>query len=235
MSTVQQIIDGGIVKCAAARPESFESPAEFVSEVGLALRTVFQTLARENPYLLGQVVQVTYSGGIGGWQRPNNSLRVIRVVADVTTTRVAVPALAAGAEINVVPFDDQDCAEGLPSLTEFGQVMIPTGQTVDPSGGTLTVYYVKAPTMPTAASDNVDPLFPSVFDDYLMWAVAAYAAQKDQRVEDMSLCYSKMGAILNQMIDWARAQVYELVQRHPMVTPPLTNTAGGRQQPLAGS
>jgi hypothetical protein len=232
MSTVQQIIDGGFAKSAAARPESFESPAELVSEVGMALRAVFQVLAQKNPYLIGVSVSVPF-GGAGGWPRPVDCLCVLVVQANLGT--ISAPTMAVGAEIMVVPFDDQAFCAGMPSLTELGQSFIPTGQAIDPTGGTLQVVYARAPIIPAQALDAVDPFFPPQFDDYLKYDLAAYLAAKDSRADDETRFRSNQSALLQLIIDWAQAQTYSLQQRFPVVTAPLTNTDGGRQQPAKGA
>lgn len=230
-STVQAIIDGGFAKSAAARPDSFQSPAELVAEVGSALRACFQVLARENPYILGTSAVVAFGGT--GWARPSGCLRVIKVLSDAGT--VATPALAVGAEIAVVPYDDQAVCAGRASVTELGQVFQPTGQVNDPSAGTLTIVYARAPQLPVIATETVDALFPSEFDDYLKFDMAAYLAMKDKRQEDEQTFRASQSALLQQIIDWSQEQTYSLVQRFPLVTPPSTNTNAGRQQPAKGA
>lgn len=230
MSTVQSIIDGGFAKSAAARPESFQSSAELVNEVGSTLRACFQVLARENPYIIASSLSVAFNGT--GWARPSSCLRVIKVLADAGT--IATPALTAGTEIAVVPYDDQLVCAGRASLTELGQVFLPTGQVQDPSAGTVTFVYALAPTIPTLTSESIDSRFPSEFDDYLKFSIAAYLAMKDKRTEDEQMFRANQSALLQQIIDWSRAPTYNLVQRFPTVQPPLTNTAGGRAQPTRG-
>lgn len=229
MSTVQEIMDGGLAKCAAARPGTF-APAELIAEVGMALRAVFQVMARENPYIIGERVQVTWNGT--GWSRPSNALRVIKVLADAGT--LATPALAVGAEIGVVPYDDQRVAAGRACITELGQAFYPTGQSMDPSGGTITVVCATAPTPPTLATDPIDPRFPEDFDDFLKYDIAAYLAQKDQRTDDQATMRANQNAMLQQIIEWTRQQTYSLIQRFPQVNPPLTSANAGRAQPLKG-
>lgn len=231
MSTVQSIIDGGFAKSAAARPESFQSTAELIAEVGAALRACFQVLARENPYILGAEAQVTFDGT--GWPRPAGCLRVIKVKADAGT--IAAPALAVGEEVAVVPYDDQQVCAGRASVTELGQRFLGTGQTMDPTAGTLAVVFAQAPTMPTLASESIDSRFPPEFDDYLKFDMAAYLAMKDKRLDDEQAFRTSQSALLNQIIDWSMQQTYSLVQRFPIVTPPTTNTNAGRQQPAKGA
>lgn len=227
MSTCQQIIDRGFAKSAAARPETISSPAELVDRVGQCLREIFQTMARENPYIIGSTATVSFNGT--GWPRPSDCLRAIGVRA--TSATEAVPTIAAGQTITVVPFDDQDFAATVPSVTELGQQYISTGKAIDPAGGNVLVIYARAPQVPTVGADSIDPLFPSMFDDILQYDIAAYMATKDKRAEDEQTFLAFKAALLQQMIDWSRGQTYELAQRFPIVTPPSTNTGGGRQQP----
>lgn len=206
------------------------SPAELVDRVGQCLREAFQVLSKEQPSLLGTTLSVASNGT--AWLRPANCMRVLKVRADAGT--VANPAIVAGTEIVVVPFDDLLVSAGVPCLTELGQGFIPSGQAIDPSAGTLTIVYARAPVMPAAMGDQVDALFPTQFDDFLQYDMASYLAIKDKRGEDEQTFVAMKGAILGQIIDWAQQQTYSLVQRFPLVTPPLTNTGGGRQQPVKG-
>ncbi len=231
MSTAQTIIDRGYAKSSAARPNMQASPQELLDRIGQCLREEFQVFSRENINLLGTSAQASFNGT--AWPRPSDCMRVVRVVADVGT--LASPAITAGAEIVVVPFDDQEVSQGVPCLAEFGQAFRPTGQTMDPSGGTVTVLYARAPIQPVTVNDAIDPLHPPQFDDFLQYDLAAYLAIKDKRSEDEQTFLAMKGAILSQMVDWARQQTYSLTQRHPITTPPSANTNAGRQQPVQGA
>lgn len=225
MSTVQTIITNGYAKSAAARPDSNASPTELIARVGQCLREVFQVWARENPLVLAVTGQVQFDGI--GWARPTDALRIVQVRADIGT--IAAPTIPAGTRIRVVPFDDPLVAAGKPCLTEMGQRFISTGQAVDPSAGTVTMVYARGPQQPTTVTDSVDPLFPSFFDDILQFDIALYLAMKDQREADVQLFTANKGALLKQSIEWTRGQTYDIVQRFPLISPPLTNENGGRQ------
>lgn len=225
--TVQDVIDGGFSKSISAVAETIAEPAEMVARVGFCLREVFDVIARENPYMIGARAQLDYDAGIGGWQRPVNCLRAIGARADATT--IAAPALASGARIVIVPFDDQKLGKGKARLTEFGQAFIPTGQAMDPSGGTLTLLFARNPVVPTATNSPIDALFPEAQADLLNYDMAAFLAEKDERDDDAGKFNAMKSALLALLISWTHGQTYELVQRFPIVTPPLTNTRGGRQ------
>lgn len=230
MTTVQTIIDNGFAKSAAARPDSMMSPAELIARVGQCLGEAFQVIARENPFLLGASASVSFDGT--GWARPVNCLRVIEVRATVST--VSNPAITPGDPINVVPWNDQRFCEGLPSLTELGQAFVSTGQTMDPTAGDVQLVFARAATIPTQVGDTVDPLFPAPLNDFLQFDMAAYLAIKDQREKDEDTFLAQKNALLTQLVEWCRGQTYSLQQRFPIVTPPVTNDAGGRQQPTKG-
>lgn len=226
-STVQQIIDRGFAKSAAARPDSMMAPAELVDRIGQYLQDLFQIIAQENPTIIGDVATVGFDGT--GWPRPVTCVRAIKVTALPTT--VADPAIDPGDEINVVGFNDPRFCEGLPSLMEYGQRFIPVGQTMDPSGGDLTVWFARSPVMPADVGDTIDLLFPSMFDDLLQLDIAEYLAVKDKRQEDETAFGGLKQKGELSLVLWSRAQTYSLQQRYPLVNPPLTNDAGGRQQP----
>lgn len=230
-TTYQTIIDNGFAKSSAARPETLNSPAELVARINQCLLEAFQVMSREQPVLLGTSVQVSWNGS--GWSRPSNCLRAIKIVADATT--IAVPVLATGTEIKIVPFDDPLFCAGQPSVTEFAQAFMPVGQSMDPSSGTLRLYYARSPVLGTLATDTIDVLFPEPLNDFLQCDMAAYLATKDRRQEDVDAFLGLKGAMLSQLIDWCRQQTYSLQQRFPLVSPPLTNTNSGRAQPGKGS
>lgn len=230
MSTAGQVIQRGLAKSSAARPETMAggNSGELIVRLGRGIQEVFQVLARENPNVLGAVVPGVPFGS-GGWSRPANALKVVKILADVGT--IANPVIPAGQEIFVVPFDDQQLYLGSPCVTEFGQMFLPTAQAIDPSGGTVTIYICRQPNLPVALTDPLDALYPSAYESYLEFDIAAYAAKKDERDADVAAFNSEKSAQLALIVDWSRDQTNSLVQRWPLVQPPVTNTDGGRQQP----
>jgi len=224
-TTVETIIQLGFSKSSAARSQSFEVVGELVSRVGQCLREVFQVLARENPYILGTRATVPFDGS--GWPRPSDCMRVIDVLATAGT--LATPTIVPGAQIAVVPYDDQGFLAGVASLTELGQRFVGTGQALDPIGGTLTIVYARGPVIPTTVSDTIDALIPSFFDDIFQTDIAAYLAYKEKRADDEQIFLGIKGTLVAQLTDWSKQQTYSVQSRFPLVSPPLTNTNDGRQ------
>ncbi len=229
-STVQNVIDQAFAKSAAARPDAAIAPQQFINQIGLALRAWFNIVARENPYLLGQIATVAFDGT--GWPYPLDCLKWIAVNATAST--IASPALAVGADIAVTPFDDQLFAAGSPSCTEFGQKFLPAGQAIDPSGGALQVLYTRAPVMPTQLTDVLDALFPEFLLDYLNYDLAAFMAANDQRKDDEATFLGMKAQMLEATIEWATGVSFGVTARFPLVTPPLTNRAGGVERGRSG-
>jgi len=221
--TAQNVIDQGFAKSAAARPETLADAIE------QRLREVFNVISREQPAIFGTIATVPFDGT--GWPRPGNAQRVLLVTATAAT--IANPVIAAGKEICVVPFDDQLFCAGRPSLYEFGQRFVPVGQTMDPTNGTVNVFYSRAPQVPATVSDTIDALFPDQYQDFLNYDMAAYLAVQDDRGDDEQTFLGMKNGILTLMIDWAQQQTYSLKQRFPLTTAPTANTNGGRQQPGA--
>lgn len=230
-STVQNIIDQGFAKSSVFRPNAQVSPQQLIDRVGQCLREIALVISRENINMLGVLVSVPFNGT--GWTRPADCLRVIRVQADAGT--IASPALAVGAPITVVPYDDQSVSAGVACVTELGQAFLPTGQTMDPSSGSLTVVYARNFTRPVLTTDTLDALYPSpLFDDVLNYDLALFMATQDKITEDEQAFAALKGTGLQQLIDWTKEQTYSLVQRFPLTTPPLANTNEGREQPEKG-
>jgi hypothetical protein len=230
-TTVEVIIQNGFAKSIAARADSFQVTDELIARVGQCLREVFQTIARENPYIIGQAYTVSFDGT--GWPRPTNAMRVLMVKATVGT--IANPVIASGTEIVVVPYDDQRFYEGTASLTELGQKFVSTGQAMDPSSGTLSIVVARAPEMPDAEDDTIDALIPSFFDDIFQQDIAGYLAAKDKRKDDSDFFYGMKDALIGQFVDWTMLQTYSLQQRFPIVSPPLASANRGRAQPEKGA
>jgi hypothetical protein len=225
--TAQNVIDQGYAKSAAARPELMAAPTELIVRIGQCLREVFQVISRENPLVVGTTATLTFDAS-GGWARPADCVRVIKIQATAGT--IAGFALPVGQELKIVPFDDTLLCAGQASLTELGQRFIPAGQTIDPTGGTVLMTYARAPMVPAIAADPIDALFPEWFIDFLNFDLAAYLAYKDQRAEDEQTFLAMKNAILQQIVEWVRSgSAYNMVQRFAMVTPPITNIDGGRQ------
>ena len=225
-STCQQIIDRAFAKSAAARPNTQTAPQQLIDRVGQCLRECFQVLSRENINLVGVVATVPFNGT--GWTRPADCMRVILVQAALGT--IASPTIPVGTEIIVVPFDDLLISSGVPCVTELGQAFIPTGQAIDPSGGTITLTYARAPVLPVLASDLIDPFFPTMFDDFLQYDLAAYLAVQDKRTEDEQTFLGMKSGVLGQITDWAKEQTYSLVARFPITAPPLSVVKEGRTE-----
>lgn len=229
MLTAQDVIDQGYSKSAASRVASIATPGELVTRVGQCLREIFLTLARENPEILGQIAVLNFDGA--GWPRPSDCLRAVKVKATAGT--IVNPALAVGADITIVPYNDQAFCAGDSCLTEFGQRYLPTGQTIDPSGGSVRLDYARAPIIPTQTTDPIDALFPEFFADVLACDLAAFLADKDQREADKVTFLGLKAAGVQQIVEWSRGQTYSVQQRFPLVIPPVTNEGGGRQSGAA--
>jgi hypothetical protein len=231
MALAQTIIDNAYAKSAAARFEQTAAPAELLARIGQALREWALVMSRENPYLLGERALVAFA--VTGWPRPDDCIRVIDVRA--TSDTVSGSQLAPGTRITVVPFDDLSMAAGVPALTEFGQQFIPTGGALDPSNGTLEVLYARSPILPETTQSPIDPLFPAWGYDFLQFDLAAYLASKEERKADEEVFYGGKNAMMSALVEWARQQTYSLVQRFPVVNPPLINVQGGRPQAAGGA
>jgi hypothetical protein len=224
---VQDVIDAGYPKSAAARVESIASPGELVTRVGQCLQELFAILAREHPQMIGTSALMSFNGS--GWPRPVDCIRAIGVYAAVGTA--ATPTIPVGTEISVVAFNDQLFSAGNPSVYELGQQFNPVGQSMDPSGGTLTLVYARAAQIPAQTTDPIDPLYPQFYPDFLNYDMAAYLATKDARTADSQTFLSMKSAALAQIIQWAEGQTYSLRQRFLPVQPITTNINGGKQSP----
>lgn len=224
--TVQNVIDGGYSKSAASRPGTIAAPAELISRIRFCLLETFQVIARENPYMIAISAAVPFADG--GWQRPANCIRAIglRILADT----IIAPAVATGTKLTIVPYEDQGFGAGDPCLTELGQMFIPTGQAIDPSGGPLTLVFARTPTLPTTTASVIDSFFPEAFIDLLNYDIAVFLADKDKRTEDSATFTAMKSALLALVIQWTHGQTYELVQRFPITTPPLTKERGGSDE-----
>lgn len=123
---------------------------------------------------------VPYAPTTVGWSRPIDAESVWRIEATAAT----VPTTTAGTEVVVVPFDDKGAEAGKPAVYEFGQQFYGAGNTLDPTSGTLQLFYSRRPTDPATLASTLDASWLDQFNEILILEVAAYLALKDGRADE---------------------------------------------------
>lgn len=156
---------------------------EVVAAIGRILRKRLIEVIPNNPGLFGTIryQPLVAEGGVTGWKRPSDAMTVYRLEATGNTAVVGGGAIANGAEIGVVPFDDRALRAGDPSVYEFGGFFIGAGNTGDPVSGAINVLYASFPTAPSALASDIDARFPDQMVDFLVADLNVWFCKRDGR------------------------------------------------------
>jgi hypothetical protein len=172
LSTPSDIIVAAIGRSSKNRADILANNSEMLALVYRSLRGVFSIGAEVNPLFFAKTADVAVGGS--GWSRPADAEAVFRIEL--------LPA--PGAEVVVVPFDDQGAEAGLPAVYRYGQIYRSAGNTYDPVAQSLRFFYSKIPASPATVGDSFDALWPTTFDALLIEDVATYLAVKDGRMDE---------------------------------------------------
>lgn len=192
MATVQEIHDAAMAKSTKNQPGVIISETEAANQVQRIVQGAFSIAAVVQPTRFSDTADVV--GVASAWARPPAAEAIIRIVN------------ASGAEIVVVPYDDQLAEEPKTALYEFGQSFIAnTGQTTPPGAtDTLTFWFAKRPDALTAIDFTgvIDPDFPDAYLELLNYQLALYLALKDNRTEEYALLTSERDAWAQRFVSW---------------------------------
>jgi hypothetical protein len=164
---------------AAAIGRSSKNRADVIATSGTELlrlinstyRGAYAIAAEVNPVYFATSADVAYAAP--GWARPSNAENVFRI------------EIVGGAEVAVVPYDDQIAEGGLPSVYPFGRIYVPTGSVNGPLiTDSLRIFFSKLPTVLAAVGTSLEAAWPTQFDNLLIEDVATYLAIKDGRSEE---------------------------------------------------
>jgi hypothetical protein len=169
-TTVQDILDAAYAKSRWNVPgQTATEDPELLEVVGRAQRGLFTLGARVNPVAFAMSEDLVADGGTAWWW-PDALEALLRLEVS-------------GSEVIVVPFDQRGADPGRPAVYYLGNKFYPSGNAADPTPGsdTLTAWFAKRPAMPTALTDELDPLWREAFNDLLSLEVAIHMALKEHR------------------------------------------------------
>lgn len=171
---VDEIIEGAFAKSSKNKASIIaNSGVELLGVSNRALRKYFSRIARWNPVLIAEIETVSFAAGV--WARPANVQSVLRIEFDANDE-----------EVHVVPFDDRQAEEVLPSLFRVGRSYYSAGNANDPTNEDLNFYCAKFPDLNSATTQTLDALWPEEFNECLMHEMAIYLAIKDGRADELT-------------------------------------------------
>lgn len=185
-TTPQDIIDAAYGRSLQNQPGQIATEStELLNLVNRSLRGIYAFAARINPTFFAEKATVAHDGT--GWPRPEAAESIFRL-----------EMAADGSEIAVVPYDDKQAEEGMPSVYRFGQTFFTVGGADDPAGtDDIDFFYAKRPQDPGGLNQTLDPHWAEQFNELLVLEVAIYLAIKDDRGGEMT-------ALVNERNRWAR-------------------------------
>lgn len=172
-TTVMQIVSGGFGLSEYSRPELIAGrETALVRCVARTMQTLFTFAARVNTTFFSTQTDVSFNSG--GWARPADAESVFRLEGLGASTTPNTSG-----EILVVPYDDRAAFAGQPSVYRIGQRFYGAGNSGDPTGGSLRIFYARRPSALAAFTDVLDPMWPEQFNGILEYEVAAFTARSD--------------------------------------------------------
>jgi len=171
VTTALDLVLGAYGQSSKNQPDRIATAGtELLRVVNSVMKGAYAIAARVNPVYFGKSAAVAFASG--GWAYPADAESVFLI-------QNAVPT-----EVVVVPFSDRKAEIGRPAVYLFGGKYLSAGNDLDPTSGTLTMYYARRhPALPTI-NTALDDSWPTDFDNLPILAIATYLARKDGRAEE---------------------------------------------------
>lgn len=167
-TTGQDIVNGALAKSSKNEPTNF-SPTEQIRRVNDRLNGLYEVAARVNPGFFAEIANVAEAAGT--WPRSETALSIKRMEQN-----------SDGAEIVVVPVDDQQAEPSKLSVYEWAQVFTAVTNAAGTPTGSVDFYQARRPTLITNLSpDTLDPQWREDFNELLQLEVAIEFSNKDGR------------------------------------------------------
>lgn len=180
----QDYITQAVAQSYDNRPDVlFDGGTELLVQLGLIFAKYYRIAAKQNPGALSTTAVLTWSAG--GWDIPAGIDTVIRLE----------PSGFPDTEVVVVPIEDRRADPTAVCVYRLGRRYRPAGNATDPSNQNLLAYYASVGPTFTTLTDATGPEWPVQFDPMVIYAVAAFLAAKDSRVNDA-------GALVSLATEW---------------------------------
>jgi hypothetical protein len=155
-----------------------DESGELLDVLNSSIREYFAEGAKVNRRFFGDLFEVGFDAGRGGWPRPERAEMIVLLEAGSGMTSTG-GAIALGTGIADVPLDQRHVEPAKPAVYSFGQLWRSRGTAVDPNDGSLNVYASVSPAPLTDLEEELDALWPSSSNSLLKWDLAIYLAVKD--------------------------------------------------------
>ena len=193
-TSVDQILDMAYAKSMQNNPGIIATESvELLGVVQRMLDGCFAVAARVNPIMFAEKVTVAPVGN--AWARPAEAESIFLVEKN-----------SDGAEVAVVPYDDQGAESAMPCIYEYGQSFYTAFNLGDPDDTTdsLDFYYARRPDRLTATTDTLDAMWVEQFNELLALHVAKYLATKDIGTEGRS---GEITVLTQEIQAWANRYI----------------------------
>jgi hypothetical protein len=171
MATPRDLLIAAFAVSAKNQPDKIATQdTELLRVVNASLKACAAIAARVNPaFPFAKTADVAFSAG--GWAVPSDAEAIFYIEN------------ADSDEVVVVPFDERRAALGDPAVYLLGKKLLSAGNTLDPTSGTLTLWYSYRPADATI-DGTIDANWLTDFNSLPVYDIAAYLAQKDGRIEE---------------------------------------------------
>ncbi len=193
-TTVDAILDMAYAKSMQNNPGIIATESvELLGVVQRILDGCFAVAARVNPIMFAE--KATVAPVTNSWARPA-----------VAESIFLVEKNSDGAEVAVVPYDDQGAESAMPCIYEYGQAFFTAFGLSDPDDTTdsLDFYYARRPDILTATTDTLDAMWPEQFNELIALHVAKYLATKDSGTEGRA---QELQVLMGEIEAWANRYV----------------------------
>ena len=188
MTLISDIANAALARNRKNQPGIIATDTELLNAFR-RIYPVFWTIgARVNPSFFGmsETLEENAESDPTGWLRPADAELIYLI--EFTSIPARLTDDIEDPEIAVVPRNERNADPWTPALYEWGQEFFAAGNDFDPAvGDEITIWFSKKPEDHDDIGDELDPLWPTNFDELLVLELALYLAHKDERDTEETL------------------------------------------------
>lgn len=186
----QDIYNGALAKSSKNDDGNFGT-TEIVERINRRLAGLYQVGSLVNPGFFADSAAVVEAAGV--WARPEEALTIARLEN------------ALGAEVAVVPYDDQQAEPSMLSVYEWGQEFNAITNATGTTSGNLTFWYSRRPTdIANLGPATLDAQWREDFNELLILELAIDLSAKDGRIEEVTALKADRNEWLQRFVAFLR-------------------------------
>lgn len=169
--TPQDVLNQAYAKSLKNQPGFIANEAtELLAQVNRALRALYSIAASINPTFFGKSADMSEAGQT--WLEPDDAESVYYMEEK-----------SGGAEVIVVPVNEQDVEPGKKAVYSVGRVF--RASSTNPPSAVVTAYYSKKSEIAASLSTPLDQTWDEGHNELLVLELALFLAIKDGRAEEL--------------------------------------------------